>query len=148
MHKSDLSRLCHKSHFVADRTVCHGLLNALKVRQISLVETDHEDAAGGVRRCGHPPCAQDAIVTALGRAFHWQEMLDSGRVKSSAALARQLHMEKSNVARILRLTALAPDIVDALLEGVEPDGLSLTRLFGVKSRLWSEQREELGFAAK
>jgi hypothetical protein len=92
--------------------------------------------------------AQDAIVTALARAFKWQAMLDSGEVRSIKALAKRLRLEASYIRRILRLTCLAPDIVEALLDGNEPDGLSLRKLLDYRAILWTEQREELGFPAK
>lgn len=93
------------------------------------------------------PAAQSAIVAALARAFKWQEMLDSGEVESIAALAKRLRLEASYIRRILRLTCLAPDIIDALVDGNEPDGLSLRKLLQYRAILWTEQREELGFVA-
>ena len=48
-----------------------------------------------------------------------------------------------DLARPLRLTLLAPDIVEAILMGNEPSGLSLTMLTKGKSVIWTEQRKEL-----
>ena len=48
-----------------------------------------------------------------------------------------------DLARPLRLTLLAPDIVEAVMMGEEPSGLSLTMLTKGKSVIWTEQREEL-----
>ena len=47
-------------------------------------------------------------------------------------------------ARLMRLTLLAPDIVEAILMGEEPSGLSLTKLTRQLSVVWEEQRRELG----
>ena len=47
-------------------------------------------------------------------------------------------------ARILRLTLVAPDIVEAILMGEEPSGLSLTRVTKQLPAIWGEQRGELG----
>lgn len=55
-------------------------------------------------------------------------------------------MDRSYVRRILRLASLAPDIVEAILRGTEPSGLSLERLAKALPVLWEEQRKALGFA--
>lgn len=89
--------------------------------------------------------AQQPIVTALARARRWQEMLDNGEVGSVTELADRLDADRSYVARILRLGLLAPDIIEAILAGREPSGLSLAKLTQTFPVLWSEQREMFGF---
>ena len=86
-------------------------------------------------------CTQEPLITALARAFHWQELIDSGRYASVTELAEALGVDRSYVGRIVRLTLLAPDIVEAIVEGREPSGLSLERLVKGRPMLWSEQRE-------
>jgi len=49
------------------------------------------------------------------------------------------------VARILKLTTLAPDIVEALINGEEPNGLSLAKLTQTFPEDWAEQRALFGF---
>ena len=71
---------------------------------------------------------QSAVLQALGRAFSWADILESGQIKSISELARTLDVDSSYVARILKLTTLAPDIVEALINGEEPNGLSLAKL--------------------
>lgn len=83
---------------------------------------------------------QAAVVQALARAFSWVEILESGHVKSISELARNLEVDSSYVNRILKLTTLAPDIVEAIINGEEPDGLSLAKLVRSFSGEWSEQR--------
>ena len=87
-----------------------------------------------------PP--QDAIVDALARAHHWQELIDEGRYTSITELAVALKLDRSYVGRILRLALLAPDIIEAILRGIEPSGLSLARLTKELPMLWVEQRKE------
>lgn len=53
----------------------------------------------------------------------------------------------SRVARILRLTPLAPDIVETIVDGTEPDGLSLGQLYQLPME-WEEQRAALRFDAQ
>jgi hypothetical protein len=86
---------------------------------------------------------QEPLVTALARAFHWQELLDTGRYRSVTDLAEALGLDRSYVGRILRLTLLAPDIVETIVDGREPSGLSLERLVRPMPAAWAEQREKL-----
>jgi len=79
----------------------------------------------------------------VARAFCWQEMIESGQAKSNSDLARQLKLDQSYIARTIRLTTLAPDLVEAILDGQEPDGLSLRSLRRDLPPSWDEQRREL-----
>lgn len=92
-----------------------------------------------------PPNRQAAVIQALARAFSWAQILD--QVKSISELARNLEVGGSYVTRILKLTTLAPEIVEALINGEEPDGLSLARLTRSFPEEWSEQRIMFGFEA-
>ncbi len=94
---------------------------------------------------GSPEPVQTAVVQALARAFSWADILESGHVRSISELARNLDVDSSYVARILKLTTLAPDIVEAILDGEEPDGLSLAKLIQTFPEEWGEQRQVLGF---
>lgn len=58
----------------------------------------------------------------------------------------EMGLDVSLVARLLRLTLLAPDIVEAILMGEEPSGLSLTKLTKQLPAVWKEQRHTLGFS--
>ena len=58
-----------------------------------------------------------ALVKALGRAFRWRRMLETGRYASVSDIARVEKIDRTYVGDILRLTLLAPDIVDAILDG-------------------------------
>lgn len=100
------------------------------------------DAFGGGNLARMPH--QEALVVALARAHRWQRLLDDGKFKSVSDLAREIGLDTSFSARLLRLTLLAPDIVEAILMGEEPSGLSLTTLTKQLPRDWTEQREGLG----
>ena len=80
------------------------------------------------------------MVLALARAWRWQELLDRGAVGSVDELARRLRLGSTYVARVLQLTGLAPDLVDAILTGREPNGLSLRGLSNGLPLDWHEQR--------
>jgi hypothetical protein len=87
--------------------------------------------------------AQEPLVTALARAFHWQELLDTGRYATMTDLAKALGVDRRYVGRILLLATLAPDIVEAILAGREPSGLSLEVLAKGIPMSWVEQRQTL-----
>jgi len=99
------------------------------------------DVSGGgaIERMPH----QEALVVALARAHRWQKLLDDGKFKSVSDLAREIGLDTSFTARLLRITLLAPDIVEAILLGEEPSGLSLTMLSKQLPVIWTEQRREL-----
>jgi len=94
-----------------------------------------------------PGTVQTAIVQALARAFSWAEVLESGQVRSISDLAMNLDVDNSYVARILKLATLAPDIVEAILNGEEPPGLSLAKLTKTFPTDWDEQRAMFGFTS-
>lgn len=89
---------------------------------------------------------QEALVIAIARADRWQKLLDEGKFQSISDLAREIGLDVSFVARLMRLTLLAPDVIEAILMGEEPSGLSLTKLTKKLPSVWSEQREMLGLA--
>ncbi|BBO66365.1 hypothetical protein DSCA_02950 [Desulfosarcina alkanivorans] len=94
-----------------------------------------------------PEMVQTAIVQALARASSWADILESGEVKSISDLAMNLDVDNSYVARILKLSTLAPDIVEAILNGEEPTGLSLAKLTKTFPTDWDEQRAMFGFTS-
>ena len=91
-----------------------------------------------------PP--QEPLVLALAQARQWQDMLDGGKFRTTRDLAKHLRVSREYVTRTLSLNYLAPDIVQAILDGREPSGLSLGKLAGPLPLLWNEQRAQLGFA--
>jgi len=81
------------------------------------------------------------------RALSWQERIESGEAESNSDIARRLKLDPSFVARTIRLAALAPDIIEAIPYGQEPDGLSLRLLRKDIPLVWQEQREVASFSA-
>lgn len=88
------------------------------------------------------------LAISLARAFRWQEMIETGAAKSNSDMARKLKVDQSYIARTIRLASLAPDIIEAILDGQEPDGLSLWSLRRDLPLLWQDQRMLLGLAGK
>lgn len=84
------------------------------------------------------------LVKVLARAHRWQRMLDSGTYSSVAELAAAERINPSYLARVLRLTLLAPDIVDSILDGRhDPERTSLERLMKPFPAGWDEQRQSI-----
>ena len=90
-----------------------------------------------------PP--QEPLVLALAHAHQWQELLGSGKYENARGLAKHLRLSREYVTRTLALNYLAPDIVQAILDGREPSGLSLAKLTQSLPIEWDEQRAQLGF---
>ena len=94
-----------------------------------------------------PGCSSrtyESLVVSVARAHHWKGLIDSGKFASISGLATTIGMNFSYAARIYRLTYLAPDIIEAILDGHEPDGLSMRVLRKPAPMEWSQQREWLG----
>ncbi|CDK97863.1 conserved protein of unknown function [Magnetospirillum gryphiswaldense MSR-1 v2] len=84
------------------------------------------------------------IVRSLARAFRWRRMLESGQHASINELAGAERVDRAFASRVLRLTLLAPDIVEAILAGRQPEKLTVRALLGPFPVNWTEQRRELG----
>ena len=84
------------------------------------------------------------LVKALARAFRWRRMLESGMVSTVGEIAAREKINKSYVSRILRLTLLAPDIVEAILDGRQAEGVTLRGLMEPFPVEWHGQRVALG----
>jgi len=86
-----------------------------------------------------PPTADPVLVKALARAFRWKRMLDEGRYASVRELADGEGVKPSYAAGMLRLTLLAPEIVEAILDGRQASGMSLDQLLKSFPAHWLQQ---------
>jgi hypothetical protein len=86
------------------------------------------------------PRVDNAMVKALARAFRWRKMLDTGMYATIEDLARAKGVAPSYVSRVLRLTLLAPGIVEAILDGRQPVELQLDDLPSGFPLAWETQR--------
>jgi DNA-directed RNA polymerase specialized sigma24 family protein len=85
-----------------------------------------------------------ALIKAVARAHVWYEQLLSGEATSLRAIAREHGVMPRYVRRILRCAFLAPDLVEAILQGRQPPELTLARLCNTLPLDWAEQRKEFG----
>ena len=67
-------------------------------------------------------------MKALARAFRWRKMLEMGRYGTIDEIASTEKINDPYVSRLLRLTLLAPNIVEAILDGRQADGMTLLGL--------------------
>jgi hypothetical protein len=84
-----------------------------------------------------------ALLKALARAFRYQRLLDEGRYASISEMAAAEKLDRGYLGRLLQLTLLAPDIVEAILDGRTPPGISLVCLLSGVADDWSAQRAAL-----
>lgn len=82
------------------------------------------------------------LVKALARAFRWKRMLDSGDYATIAELAEREGIASSYMTRVLRLTLLAPDIVEAILDGTRGPEVTLARVLEPFPVEWSRQTSD------
>lgn len=99
---------------------------------------------GNVRELRPRPNA--TLIKALARAHAWKEKLFSGQAPSIQTIAKAEGVTPRYVGRIIRLAFLAPDIVEAILEGYQPADLELERLMKGIPIGWQEQRRVIGLS--
>ena len=83
------------------------------------------------------------LVKALARAHRWKKMLDDGRYRTVTELAAGEKLDRGYLGRILMLTLLSPDIVEAIMDGRQPAELGVHVLREGVSVAWEEQRRHL-----
>lgn len=86
----------------------------------------------------------NTLVKALARAYRWKRMLEDGNFASIAELAAAEKINSTYLSRILRLTLLAPDLVEAILDGRQPPSLTLKVAMEPFPISWDEQRTMFG----
>jgi hypothetical protein len=98
---------------------------------------------------GHPSWApprariDNTMVKALARAFRWRRMLETGAVTTVREIAAKEKINASYVCRVLRLTLLAPDTVEAIPDGRQSAEVTLPVLMQVFPAEWKRQRTTL-----
>lgn len=83
------------------------------------------------------------MVKALARAHRWHRMIETGEYSSITELAKAERINESYACRLLRLTLLAPDIVEQILNGKQKNKLQLRRLLRPLPTEWARQNREL-----
>ncbi len=88
-----------------------------------------------------PRQADSTLVKALARAFRWKRMLESGEFATIAELAEREGIASCYMTRVLRLTLLAPEIVEAIVDGNQGPEVSLARMLEPVPMVWEKQSQ-------
>jgi hypothetical protein len=86
------------------------------------------------------PRVDNTMVKALARAHRWKGMLESGEFATVQDLAAAEKINPSYLSRVLRMTLLAPNIVEAILDGRQPAELQFDALLKPFPVDWERQR--------
>ncbi len=86
------------------------------------------------------PQAHSTLVKAIARAHRWQRMLEGGAYSSIAELAAAERINPSYLARVLRLTLLAPNIVESVLDGCSRNSITLEQVMRMLPSTWDAQQ--------
>ena len=84
--------------------------------------------------------ADPTLLKALARAYRWQKLLDGGRYASISELAAAEKIERGFLGKMLRLTLLAPELVEAIMDGRQLAVPGLSALLEPFSLAWAQQR--------
>jgi hypothetical protein len=95
-----------------------------------------------------PTRADPVLVKTLARAFRYQRMLNEGRYASISEMAAAERLERGYLGTLLRLTLLAPDIIEAILDGGQAERVTMPRLLEPLPPSWAEQRVQCGMSAR
>jgi hypothetical protein len=93
-----------------------------------------------------PVNGDPALIKALARGFRWRRMLEECRYASISEMAKAEKIERGYLGSLLRLTLLAPDLVEAILDGLQPEWLTLPGLMEPFPVEWDRQEGGFGGA--
>jgi len=94
------------------------------------------------------PNVDNTLIKAVVRAHRWRNMLESNLFSSVRDLAKAEKINESYLCRVLRLTLLSPAITEAILNGLQPEGLELTQLLKSIPAEWDQQQALLSSSAR
>jgi hypothetical protein len=83
-----------------------------------------------------------ALLKALARGFRWRKLLETGHFATIQETAEAENINPSYVSRVLRMTLLAPETVEAILAGRKPEGLTMSRAMQPFALDWGQQRQD------
>ena len=126
------------------KRVIHGpLIGTLARSDSGVAEPKMSSRDGGDAWASAKPRPDATLIRALVRAHRWRRLLEERKYRSAAELAEAEGLTRSFVNRLLRLTLLAPDIIEAILDGRHPKVLQLEELTKALPSVWDEQRQRL-----
>ena len=87
----------------------------------------------------------EKLLKALGRAYRWHGWILTGKYATVQKMAERQKINKSYMQRMMRIMQLSPKIVEAILDGQQPEGFALRDIEQTFSPIWSEQEKQFGF---
>jgi site-specific DNA recombinase len=130
---------------------------ALQGQEASSDDIIHLTVEVRLKRCGgemrlvvspDSPTPQEItpILKAVVRAHRWREGVLAGEVPNRMVAAKRLNLNEEYLRRVLGCAFLAPDILEAILDGRHSSDLTVKTLSRRNLPLdWTEQRTQLGF---
>jgi site-specific DNA recombinase len=92
-----------------------------------------------------PRRVNHGLILAIARAKTWMQGLRDGRYQDTAKIAQRFKLNDAHVRRLLRFGYLAPDVVEAIVEGRQPRALTVRQLLQGVPCAWADQRKVFGF---
>jgi site-specific DNA recombinase len=89
-----------------------------------------------------------SLIKAVARAHPWPEKIIHGELTGLRSIAELTNLDEHYAGRILNSSFLAPDIIEAILDGRQPADLTVQKLLRCQPLAWAEQRDRLGFHSK
>ncbi len=90
------------------------------------------------------PRVNNTMIKVIARAFRWRKLIETGVHASIEEIAGAEKINATYVGRVLRLTLLAPVIIEAILEGRQPAGMTMAGLLTPFPLMWAEQSTAFG----
>lgn len=89
-----------------------------------------------------------SLIRLIGQAHRFRGLLMAGSHKSMRSVATDAGVSSSYFTRVFRLSFLAPEITNMILQGRQPPDLTANRIMhtGQLAPFWSKQKAQLGFA--
>lgn len=87
----------------------------------------------------------EKLLKALARAYKWQKQIALGKYQNAREIEEAEKINHSYVQRVMRMMMLSPRIIEAILDGEQPEGFALTDIDRTFSPVWDEQAEKFGF---
>jgi site-specific DNA recombinase len=118
---------------------------SMKIAWIKPIATRKREVLGQQQQATTRPIRTEArtrLLKGLAQGRRWLDQLLEGKVAGVAALAKQHKVSEKTVRSTLSLAFLAPDIVQAFIDGTLPRGLGISQMTNL-SPDWSEQRRQL-----
>jgi site-specific DNA recombinase len=89
---------------------------------------------------------EPSLVKALAKAHEWYGWILTGEVTGATSIAQRTGLDETYVGKVLRCAFVAPDLVEAIMDGRQPRDLTFKKLSNHLPMSWTEQRKQLGFA--